>query len=173
MKENKTFDCEILWQYVRLKVLIPKKYIWKFMKAFGEAFAVNDAMGDLGKQIKTVDNYENWRDGWHITVTFLEDDEDKFYQFFHSFCRKNKLTFKGSEKEEFDVNFLKYNKLRSQPNWFDKNQGKYAVFVNGKLAACEISAEEATQKAIKKFGLSHRFTTQVKSQKEEEAVLIL
>jgi hypothetical protein len=85
-------DVIIYMRYISLDVVIPEKYVWEFMREFGETFAVKDSDGV--KNLKAVDGYYDHPAGWHIQVTVFENDEGKFYDFLRTFCSKRKLSFR-------------------------------------------------------------------------------
>ncbi|MFH1111829.1 MAG: hypothetical protein V1712_02030 [Patescibacteria group bacterium] len=158
-------------RHIQLEVIVPEVHVWKFIAAFGKTFTMHDSMEGTD-QIKAVDHYYCHPNGWHITVTVFENDENKFYQFFHSFCRKNQLTFRGSEKPEFDENFLAYNSLRSDQKWLEEHKGKWVIFVDGQLISEGGTKEKAFQAIKGKYLDKPHFYTQVKSFEEEEVIYL-
>ena len=84
-------DVGIYMRHIQLDVVIPERYVWEFMKDFGNEFAENDDEGF--KTIKAVDDYYDHPGGWHIQVQVIEDDEPRFYVFLRKFCSERGLFF--------------------------------------------------------------------------------
>ena len=73
-------------------------FVWEFILAFGEEFTVEDT--HLGKAFKTIDDYYDHPNGWHIKLSVYEKDENRFYAFLEEFCKKRDLLFRDPRTEE-------------------------------------------------------------------------
>ena len=91
-------DVIIYMRDIKLDVVIPKDFVWEFILAFGEEFAVQDS--HLGKVFKTIDGYYDHPNGWHIQLSVYENDEDRFYDFLKKFCEDRDLLFRDPRTEE-------------------------------------------------------------------------
>ena len=102
VKELKHFlgkhDVIIYMRDIKLDVVIPKDFVWEFILAFGEEFTVEDT--HLGKAFKTIDDYYDHPNGWHIKLSVYEKDENRFYAFLEEFCKKRDLLFRDPRTEE-------------------------------------------------------------------------
>lgn len=81
----------IYMRSITLDVVIPEKYVWEFMKEFGENFATHDTHSGT-TTTKAVNNYYYSRpNDWHIEITISENLEKRFYAFLSQFCQKRKI----------------------------------------------------------------------------------
>ena len=81
---------------VQWDVVVPLGLEWEFMKAFGEAFRLNDAHEGTNF-IRPIDGYHEHPSGWHIQVTVNETDETRLLEFCKGFFGSREISFREPE----------------------------------------------------------------------------
>ncbi|MFA5925641.1 MAG: hypothetical protein WC831_01795 [Parcubacteria group bacterium] len=102
MPEKPNYDVSIYGgRLLTLDTVVPEKYVWEFMKEFGEAWEVEKQ----GLPFKSVDGYYKHPNGWHVQVKIGDIDEEKFYNFIRGFCQQRGLSFR--EPTRYLLGFLR------------------------------------------------------------------
>ncbi len=79
---------------VRWDIVVPLGFEWKFMEAFGKAFALGDSMEGVHR-FRPVDSYYEHPAGYHIQVKVGESEELKLKQFCEEFFGSRSISFRG------------------------------------------------------------------------------
>ena len=87
-------DDTVCSRNIQYTVIVQNAHVWKYIAAFGEAFAERDPRTEA-RIPKVVDGYRGDPTGWHVTVSIPEGDEIRFFEFIRSFSKENRLTFHG------------------------------------------------------------------------------
>lgn len=93
MNINKALQLYSISKLQQFKLMLPEKYLGKFIVKFGHEFAESDESMTNSKT-RRVDNYGVQVDGrWSVEGTIWEEDADKFYSFLKNFCSTNSIDF--------------------------------------------------------------------------------
>lgn len=169
---NEKSDCSVFMRHIQLTIILPVQYAYKFFKAAGRVFGLISEW-DVNDEFRKISIYYSSHGHERVAATIYEDNENKFYQFLYAFCRKNKITFIGTGRPEFEENFLTYNALRSDQKWLDEHKNKWVVFVNGNFVISGDTEEDVLHSAFPRSTRPSRYSfyTQVISLEDEEGAI--
>ncbi|MEI6843134.1 MAG: hypothetical protein WCK48_01305 [bacterium] len=76
----------IYYERIQFHLFVPEGTEWDFMREFANAFRHT-----ITGAKRSVDNYSQATDGWHITLTVKSDEKEKFYDFCKNFFLARKI----------------------------------------------------------------------------------